>query len=338
MSGATPEIVLPEPLAAAVERTAALVAELERHPDPTVAEGVSALLQAVDQLHRHALRRLVELLDPGQRERLSADPAVRLLFDLYDLDAAGERDRAAAVLASARPLLGALGEGIELVAAAGGVVRVRLGPASAGAEAQVRELLEATLRRGLPDLERLEIEPPAGPRSAPTPDRARPGRPRPEAARSTAGCADPASGLVAALRGAPDPPRAPEALGTPLAWAPVRFGLGPVPRTRWVPVAARAELAAAGVLVRAAGAERVLLAAVAGAVRAYRNACGDSPLPLDAARRAGGALICPWHGCRYDLATGQRLDRPDAPPLASVPVRAEGEQLLVRVRDRGGAP
>jgi nitrite reductase/ring-hydroxylating ferredoxin subunit len=42
------------------------------------------------------------------------------------------------------------------------------------------------------------------------------------------------------------------------------------------------------------------------------NACGESPLPLDYSTLVGTELTCSWHGCRYDIRTGHRLDRPDA--------------------------
>jgi|GEM_PF-2861629 len=60
---------------------------------------------------------------------------------------------------------------------------------------------------------------------------------------------------------------------------------------------------------------------------AVRNACGESPLPLDYSTLDGAELRCSWHGCRYDIRTGHRLDR----------LEAAAEELLrvlpVRVRD-----
>lgn len=54
-----------------------------------------------------------------------------------------------------------------------------------------------------------------------------------------------------------------------------------------------------------------------------RDVCPGSPLPLSAARLADGELECPWHGCRFDARSGQRLHGP-----------GEGLDLLtVAVRD-----
>jgi nitrite reductase/ring-hydroxylating ferredoxin subunit len=58
-----------------------------------------------------------------------------------------------------------------------------------------------------------------------------------------------------------------------------------------------------------AGDEPVLLARVDEALLAVRNRCGDSPLPLQFGALDGTVLTCSWHGCRYDLRTGERLDQ-----------------------------
>ena len=43
-------------------------------------------------------------------------------------------------------------------------------------------------------------------------------------------------------------------------------------------------------------------------VFAYRNSCGGGILPLHLGTLAGGEIHCPWHGCRYDVRTGKRID------------------------------
>lgn len=79
---------LPSALDLAVERLNELVESFEDDPEPTVRERAITLLQAVDAVHRPGLTRLAAYLDaagPGLRERALADPAVRLLFELYEL-------------------------------------------------------------------------------------------------------------------------------------------------------------------------------------------------------------------------------------------------------------
>jgi len=52
----------------------------------------------------------------------------------------------------------------------------------------------------------------------------------------------------------------------------------------------------------------ILLANVDGEFLAVSNQCGDSPLPLQFSSLQGAELRCSWHGCRYDLRSGRRLD------------------------------
>lgn len=69
----------------------------------------------------------------------------------------------------------------------------------------------------------------------------------------------------------------------------------------------------------------ILLANLDGQFVAVQDRCGESPLPLRFSALAGHVLTCSWHGCRYDLRTGQRLDRA-GPSLMVYPVSvADGE-------------
>jgi hypothetical protein len=81
----------PEPsdtLEMAVQQLDEMVEAVEQDPEPTVRERAITLLQAVDAVHRPGIARLAAYLDaagPGLRERALADPAIRLLFELYEL-------------------------------------------------------------------------------------------------------------------------------------------------------------------------------------------------------------------------------------------------------------
>jgi len=71
-----------------------------------------------------------------------------------------------------------------------------------------------------------------------------------------------------------------------------------------------------------------LIANLAGELYAYRNACPGSPLPLDGSRVQGTVLQCPWHGCRFDLRGGKRLDGPGA-GLGVMPIAVEGDDVRI---------
>lgn len=75
----------------------------------------------------------------------------------------------------------------------------------------------------------------------------------------------------------------------------------------------------------------ILLVNVGGDVYAVANRCGDTPLPLDFSTLDGAELRCSWHGCRYDVRTGQRADDHDAMRLAVYPVTLEGGEIRVAV-------
>lgn len=80
----------------------------------------------------------------------------------------------------------------------------------------------------------------------------------------------------------------------------------------------------------------ILLAHVDGQFLAVQDRCGDSPLPLQFSTLEGHVLTCSWHGCRYDVRTGHRMDRP-GPSLTVYPVKVtEGDvQVAVAVAPTG---
>jgi len=109
------------------------------------------------------------------------------------------------------------------------------------------------------------------------------------------------------------------------------------PRLEWQPVGPMSDLEAGRVRYVELGGERLLLANLgSGEVYAYRNNCPDTPFPLDGAIVEGSILRCPWHGCRFDLRGGRRIDT-QGPGLGVVPVRVEDGMVVVSV-PRGAVP
>ncbi len=83
-----------------------------------------------------------------------------------------------------------------------------------------------------------------------------------------------------------------------------------------------ADLAPGTAQCRNAGNRRVLLARnAAGDWFALAAVCTHAALPLDMARVRGGALLCPHHGARFELATGKVLGPPAYEPIATYAVR-----------------
>ena len=138
-----------------LEEVQRLLAELEAHPDAEVGARVTALLQAVDAVHRTALTHLVgaiqSMAGDAFMNRLTADPAIRLLLMSYDLIAVDRRLHAEEALDTVRGHLHAHGIDVDLADVVGGAVYVKL-HGFAGSEGEleaVRHDLEAALQAGL---------------------------------------------------------------------------------------------------------------------------------------------------------------------------------------------
>ena len=74
----------------------------------------------------------------------------------------------------------------------------------------------------------------------------------------------------------------------------------------------------------------ILITNVEGEIHAVTNRCGDTPLPLQFGTLDGAELRCSWHGCRYDIRTGRRLDGGTG-HLAVLPVAVEDDEIRVAV-------
>jgi nitrite reductase/ring-hydroxylating ferredoxin subunit len=71
-------------------------------------------------------------------------------------------------------------------------------------------------------------------------------------------------------------------------------------------------------------------------VYAYRNECPGTPFPLDAATIQDGLIRCPWHGCRFEVRGGRRVDA-QAPGLGVLPVRISEGQVVIGVPQAAAA-
>lgn len=69
--------------------------------------------------------------------------------------------------------------------------------------------------------------------------------------------------------------------------------------------------------------ERVnfLISRIDAEVFAIQNNCEGSFLPIDQGRLENHILVCPWHGCKYDIRTGESKDK--TRKLETYPVEIE---------------
>jgi 3-phenylpropionate/trans-cinnamate dioxygenase ferredoxin subunit len=81
------------------------------------------------------------------------------------------------------------------------------------------------------------------------------------------------------------------------------------------------------------GDRTVALFHVSGRFWATDDRCTHDGGQLAAGRLEGHIIICPRHGARFDIRTGEALSRPANVDLAVHEVKVEGDDVLVRVSE-----
>ena len=82
-----------------------------------------------------------------------------------------------------------------------------------------------------------------------------------------------------------------------------------------------------------AGDRTVALFHVSGQFWATDDRCTHDGGQLVAGRLEGHTIICPRHGARFDVRTGEVLAQPASVDLAVHEVKIEGDDVLVRVSE-----
>lgn len=80
--------------------------------------------------------------------------------------------------------------------------------------------------------------------------------------------------------------------------------LNPVPEIEWLELGKVEDLEEQKLYPRNFERVNFLISRIGTEVYAVQNNCVDSILPMDSGKLEEHYLICPWHGCRYDLKTG----------------------------------
>ncbi len=96
----------------------------------------------------------------------------------------------------------------------------------------------------------------------------------------------------------------------------------------WVPAGRTADFPERELVARQVNQHNLLMCRLQGDLYALENRCLDSILPLQLGRVDGRAVVCPWHGCRYDLHSGKLIGTERGLPTFPVRVSDEG---IVRV-------
>ena len=86
----------------------------------------------------------------------------------------------------------------------------------------------------------------------------------------------------------------------------------PIMEMHWVEAGQVKDIEAGKLYPKEVAQENVLVCKIDEKIYALKNACLDSVLPMQFGTIEGTQLICPWHGCRYDIPTGSSKDHPNA--------------------------
>jgi Fe-S cluster biogenesis protein NfuA len=155
-----------------MQRLESLIQEMECHPDPAAQALTREIVQSLLELHGAGLAKILAHAgaagEAGHalRQAFAADPLLGNLLLLHGLHPEDLETRVRRALQGIRPSLQSQGAGVELLAVAGGVVRLRLGasrtscPASAQA---LRQTIEEAIYAAAPDATRVEIDQAAAP-------------------------------------------------------------------------------------------------------------------------------------------------------------------------------
>uniref|UniRef100_UPI00201AEB65 Rieske (2Fe-2S) protein n=1 Tax=Modestobacter marinus TaxID=477641 RepID=UPI00201AEB65 len=107
---------------------------------------------------------------------------------------------------------------------------------------------------------------------------------------------------------------------------------------RFTPVLAEADLVDGEPVGVDVDGRPVVLVARDGEVHAVGGTCPHQGAPLGEGWLHRGELVCPWHGSRFDLATGEPAQGPSTAPLPCFDTRVRDGQVEVRRRARWRGP
>jgi 3-phenylpropionate/trans-cinnamate dioxygenase ferredoxin component len=101
--------------------------------------------------------------------------------------------------------------------------------------------------------------------------------------------------------------------------------------TSFVPVCKISDVPEGGRLVVEVDERFVALFHVDGRFYAVDDRCSHDGGPLGDGQLEGFVVVCPRHGAKFDIRTGQVLSMPATRDIAAYEVRIEGEDVLVGV-------
>jgi 3-phenylpropionate/trans-cinnamate dioxygenase ferredoxin subunit len=103
---------------------------------------------------------------------------------------------------------------------------------------------------------------------------------------------------------------------------------------RWVEVAAADEIAEGEAKTYDVEGERIAIARAEGRLFAVQNVCSHDDGPLGDGAVDGYCIVCPRHGAKFDVRTGEALTMPAVSPIESFPVKEEAGKILLGLPEK----
>jgi nitrite reductase/ring-hydroxylating ferredoxin subunit len=85
-----------------------------------------------------------------------------------------------------------------------------------------------------------------------------------------------------------------------------------------------------GIQVKVAG-KTIALFNTGEAFFAIDDTCTHRGAPLSEGECAGGEVVCPWHGARFDLASGEVKTPPASKGVSAYKVQVAGEEIQIDI-------
>jgi len=103
--------------------------------------------------------------------------------------------------------------------------------------------------------------------------------------------------------------------------------------THWIDVAAEGSLVPNEPLRVEQNGQTIAIFWLDGEIFAIEDICSHDRSPISEGCIEGAEIICPRHGARFCLRTGQALSAPAYEDIESFPVRTEGGRLWLGLPD-----
>ena len=100
---------------------------------------------------------------------------------------------------------------------------------------------------------------------------------------------------------------------------------------KWIEVATEADCPVGELKGVMADGVPVVLANVEGSICALHDKCSHEDYPLSDGELEGDAVVCIYHGARFEACTGARRTLPAVRPVRSFPVEVRDGRIFVDV-------